>query len=120
MSLPPGATDVRRVGGGDINEAYRVALADGREAFVKTRNGAHPGEYRAEAEGLAWLREPGHVRTPAVLEIGGDYLALEWIAHGDFQRPLPSVLAARLRRARRQSALVTRRCRALVNGMAGA
>src|SRR5205085_10317383 len=59
VSLPPGATDTRRVGGGDINEAYRVTLADGREAFVKTRNGAHPGEYRAEAEGLAWLREPG-------------------------------------------------------------
>ena len=82
MSLPPGATDVRRVGGGDINEAFRVTLADGRDAFVKTRRGAHPGEYRAEAEGLQWLREPGHVRTPAVLEVGEDYLALEWVERG--------------------------------------
>jgi fructosamine-3-kinase len=82
VSLPPGASDVRRVGGGDINEAYRVVLGDGREAFVKTRRGAHPGEYAAEAAGLAWLAEPGHVRTPPVLEVGEDYLALEWIEHG--------------------------------------
>jgi fructosamine-3-kinase len=82
MTLPPGASDVRRVGGGDINEAYRVCLADGREAFVKTRADAAPGEYRAEAAGLAWLGEPGGVRTPAVLEIGPDYLVLEWIQSG--------------------------------------
>jgi fructosamine-3-kinase len=82
VSLPPGALGARRVGGGDINEAYHVTLADGREAFVKTRPDAHPGEYRAEAEGLAWLREPGHVRTPGVLEIGEDYLALEWVERG--------------------------------------
>jgi protein-tyrosine phosphatase len=37
VSLPAGARDVRRVGGGDINEAFHVVLADGREAFVKTR-----------------------------------------------------------------------------------
>jgi fructosamine-3-kinase len=82
VTLPPGVSDARRVGGGDINEAYRVTLADGREAFVKTRRGAQAGEYRAEAEGLEWLREPGHVRTPQVLEIGDDYLALEWVERG--------------------------------------
>ncbi len=32
-----------RVGGGDINEAWRVVLADGREAFVKTRAGRRAG-----------------------------------------------------------------------------
>jgi fructosamine-3-kinase len=82
VTLPPGAHNARRVGGGDINEAYRVTLADGREVFVKTRSDAHRGEYRAEAEGLKWLREPGHVRTPGVLEIGEDYLALEWVERG--------------------------------------
>ena len=40
---------MRRIGGGDINEAFRVVLADGREAFVKTRADAEPGEYAAEA-----------------------------------------------------------------------
>ncbi len=82
MSLPAGATGVRRVGGGDINEAFRVVLADGREAFVKTRGDVAPGEYAAEAAGLAWLAEPGAVRTPRVLELDERYLALEWIAPG--------------------------------------
>jgi fructosamine-3-kinase len=82
MTLPPGASAATRVGGGDINEAFRVVLADGREAFVKTRPDAAPGEYAAEAAGLAWLAEPGALRTPAVLEVGEDYLALEWIQQG--------------------------------------
>jgi fructosamine-3-kinase len=82
VTLPPGASAATRVGGGDINEAFRVVLADGREAFVKTRPDAAPGEYAAEAAGLAWLAEPGALRTPAVLEVGEDYLALEWVPHG--------------------------------------
>jgi fructosamine-3-kinase len=82
VSLPPGATGAQRVGGGDINEAWRVTLADGATAFVKTRADAGPGEYAAEAEGLAWLAEPGALRTPRVIEVGKDYLALEWIDPG--------------------------------------
>ncbi len=82
MSLPPGARDARRIGGGDINEAYRVTLADGRDAFVKTRTQTIPGEYAAEAAGLRWLAEPGLVRTPAVLAVDEGWLALEWIEPG--------------------------------------
>ena len=82
MTLPPGAEDVRRVGGGDINEAYRLRLGDGRVAFVKTRSDPVPGEYAAEAAGLGWLAEPGMLRTPAVLEVHEEYLALEWIEPG--------------------------------------
>ena len=82
MSLPDGARCIARVGGGDINEAYHVELADGREAFVKTRAGAGSGEYEAEAAGLRWLAEPGSVRTPAVFEVGTSYLALEWVRRG--------------------------------------
>jgi fructosamine-3-kinase len=82
VSLPSGATGARRVGGGDINEAWRVTLADGGTAFVKTRADAGPGEYTAEAGGLAWLAEPGALRTPRVIEVGEDYLALEWIEPG--------------------------------------
>jgi fructosamine-3-kinase len=82
VSLPSGSTDARRIGGGDINEAWHVTLADGGSAFVKTRADAAPGEYAAEAEGLAWLAEPGALRTPRVLEVGDDYLALEWIEPG--------------------------------------
>jgi fructosamine-3-kinase len=81
MSLPVAARDARRVGGGDINEAWHVNL-DGREAFVKTRPDAGEGEYALEAEGLRWLGEPGSLRVPAVLEVGKGYLVLEWVAPG--------------------------------------
>jgi fructosamine-3-kinase len=82
VSLPAGASDVRRSGGGYINEGWHMTLADGTDAFVKTRAGATPGEYAAEAAGLAWLGEPGALRLPRVLEVGDDYLALEWIEPG--------------------------------------
>jgi fructosamine-3-kinase len=82
VSLPPGARDARAVGGGDVNEAFRVVLEDGREAFVKTRADAAPGEYAAEAAGLEWLAAAGGLRVPAVLGVEDGYLALEWIAPG--------------------------------------
>ncbi len=77
-----GARDAVAIAGGDINDAYRVRLADGREAFVKTRAGAAPGEYEAEAAALAWLAEPGALRTPAVLGVDDGHLALEWLTEG--------------------------------------
>jgi len=82
VSLPPGASEVRRLGGGDINEAFHVLLADGREAFVKTRAEVSSGEYEGEAAGLHWLAEPGALRTPRVLAVDEGYLALEWIPPG--------------------------------------
>src|SRR5207237_5563409 len=79
--LPDGATGIRRIGGGYINDAYRVTL-DGRDAFVKTRAGAEPGEYEREAAGLRWLAEPGALRTPEVLEASDGWLALAWVDGG--------------------------------------
>lgn len=86
MSLPPGARDAVRVGGGDINEGWRVTLADGCPAFVKTRSDVHPGEYEREAAALRWLAEPDALRVPEVLDVGEDYLALQWIEHGHLSR----------------------------------
>jgi fructosamine-3-kinase len=82
VTLPPGASDPRPVGGGDINDAFRVRLADGRVAFVKTREDARPGEYMAEARGLSWLAEPGSIPVPEVLDVTERYLALAWIDQG--------------------------------------
>ncbi len=82
MSLPPGAGEAVRVGGGDINQAWRVRLANGRIAFVKTRPDAREGEYEREAGGLRWLAQPQSLQVPDVLEVGPDYLALQWIEHG--------------------------------------
>jgi fructosamine-3-kinase len=71
-----------RVGGGDINEAWRVRLDGGRDVFVKTRVDPGPGEYSAEAAGLRWLGEPRELRVPEVIAVGEDFLALEWIDRG--------------------------------------
>jgi fructosamine-3-kinase len=71
-----------RVGGGCINEGWRVELASGERLFVKTRPEVAPGEYAAEAEGLRWLAEPGAVRVPGVCVVRPDLLALEWIEEG--------------------------------------
>jgi fructosamine-3-kinase len=82
MTLPPGATDAVRVGGGDINEGWRVLMSDGTPAFVKTRSDARASEYEREAASLRWLAEPASLRVPEVLEVGADYLALRWIERG--------------------------------------
>lgn len=81
MTLPAGASAPRRVGGGDINEAWCVLL-DGREVFVKTRADAGEGEYALEAAGLSWLGEPRALRVPRVIDLAEDYLALEWVEPG--------------------------------------
>ena len=81
MTLPAAASNVRRVGGGDINEAFHVRL-NGEEAFVKTRPDAGEGEYALEAAGLAWLAEPEALRVPRVIEVAGDHLVLEWVEPG--------------------------------------
>jgi len=77
-----GVTALRRVGGGDINDAYLAELADGRRAFVKTRAGAPAGEYAAEAAALGWLGEPGALGVPEVLGVSDELLALEWLEEG--------------------------------------
>lgn len=71
--------EARAVSGGDINEAWRVSLADGRLAFVKTNDRADAEMFMREAEGLAWLAEANAIRTPRVLAAGTSYLALEMI-----------------------------------------
>lgn len=68
-----------RVPGGDINDAFRVDLADGRRIFVKTNTRADPEMFAAEAHGLGFLAEARALRVPSVLAVGAEFLALEWI-----------------------------------------
>jgi len=74
-----------RVSGGDINDGYKMRFADGTTVFVKTRLDAPDGFYRAEADGLRWLRETDTVRVPEVVGVRDDpdlahrFLVLEWI-----------------------------------------
>jgi fructosamine-3-kinase len=70
------------VAGGDVSQAFRAQLADGRAVFVKTRAEHVPGMYAREAEGLSWLDEASALRLPKVLAVDERWLALEWIASG--------------------------------------
>lgn len=77
----------RRIAGGDINEAWQLVLADGSEAFLKSRPDARPGEYELEAAGLAWLGEPGGgLPVPEVLAVVDEHdvrgLVLGWVDEG--------------------------------------
>ncbi len=71
-----------RIHGGDINDAWRVALADGRTVFAKTNAAPPPGMFAAEVHGLGWLAAPGVIRVPAVLGHRDHVLVLEWMAPG--------------------------------------
>jgi fructosamine-3-kinase len=86
VTLPAGATQAVPVAGGDVNDAWRVRLADGTPAFVKTRSCPGAGEYRTEAAGLAWLAQPGVLAVPRVLECADEYLVLEWIEPGTLSK----------------------------------
>ena len=72
------------VSGGDVSQAQRVVLDDGRVVFVKTHDAPPDGFFTTEALGLGWLAEPGEARVPAVLSVDDDpaHLALEWIVEG--------------------------------------
>ena len=94
-----GATvaSLRRVGGGDINDAFEARLTDGTRLFVKTREGAPSGMYAREAEGLRWLGEARALPVPEVIAADDRMLVLAWVeaaarAH-DFDEQLGRGLA---------------------------
>jgi fructosamine-3-kinase len=108
-ALGVGIDAAGRVAGGDINEACRLRLADGREAFLKTRHGAEPGEYETEAAGLGWLAEPvGGLPVPDVLAVIDDGpergLVLEWVDEGRLDESGEEQLGAGLARVHRAGA----------------
>jgi protein-ribulosamine 3-kinase len=74
---------VTPVSGGDINEAYRVALSDGRAVFAKTNANGAASMFPAEARGLAWLAEARTLRVPEVVAVSGEsgasFLALDFV-----------------------------------------
>ena len=90
-ALGSAVTDLRRVPGGDLNDAYAARLADNRVVFVKTSPDAAAGTYTAEAAGLRWIASAtGAPEVPEVLAVvdppGRDreprMLALSWIDPG--------------------------------------
>lgn len=76
------------VSGGDVSDAHRVQLEDGRTVFAKTHRSPPEGFFTTEATGLRWLGETGTVPVPGVLGVSDDpaLLVLEWLDEG---RPTP-------------------------------
>ncbi len=89
--LPLAVVATSPVAGGDICTATRVRLSDGSSALVKTRSGAPPGFFAAEARGLRWLAEPGVVDVAEVIAVEEDCLVLRWIEPA---RPSPESATA--------------------------
>lgn len=79
------ATVVR---GGDVAQAFRLDLSDGRRVFAKTHPSPPSGFFSTEASGLRWLGAPGVVAVPGVLAVSDGaegspaLLVLEWIDVG--------------------------------------
>lgn len=95
---------VRRtpVSGGDINRAYSLELSDGRKVFMKANRRENADFFRAEAEGLAAMRQTGAVRVPEVIAAGtdedGSFLLLEYIEPGAGHRSSSEELGTDLAR----------------------
>ena len=92
VTLASGArvTDAETVGGGDVNQARRLRLADGRGAFLKFHEGGDADMFPAEAKGLAWLREPGHLRLPTVLAVSRHDAEVPWLLMEDLGEGRPA------------------------------
>lgn len=75
-----------RVSGGDVSDAFRVTLSNGRVLFAKTKADAPEEFFSIEAEGLRWLDNAGVIGVAKVVGVAdGDpaFLALEWIEPGN-------------------------------------
>lgn len=91
----------KRLGGGDINDAFEVSLDGGAQIFVKTNPDPPDGMFGAEARGLRWLDAAGAIRIPRVISASDEhpaYLALELLTRAkrrlDFDEALGRSLAA--------------------------
>jgi fructosamine-3-kinase len=76
------------VGGGDISQAARATLAEGRDVLIKWNAGALPGLFTAEWQGLTLLESSNTLRVPAVLahrepvDSCPGFIVLEWLGRG--------------------------------------
>jgi len=95
-----------RLGGGDINDAFEVRLADGRAVFVKSNAASPPGMFDAEARGLAYLAAAKALRLPEVLAVGNspDFLALELLSPSSRRRSFDEELGRGLATLHRSGA----------------
>lgn len=80
-------TDVKELGGGDINEVFLITTTTGDQMVVKLNDPkAFPNMFQAEKKGLETLSATNTVEIPKVIDVGetGDqsYLLLEYKPRG--------------------------------------
>jgi protein-ribulosamine 3-kinase len=79
--------DLIAVGGGSINETYRLQVNDGKNYFLKLNSSTKfPGLFEKEKNGLQFLAKQNCILTPPVIaDVTVDnyqWLLLEWIESG--------------------------------------
>ena len=87
LKTPCSVTDVSRVGGGCISEAFRVTIDEEnkpkRQVFVKRNDASFLDNFDCETLGLQELAEANTIRVPDVLAFGrvGEqaWLVTEWV-----------------------------------------
>ncbi|HLP97597.1 MAG TPA: fructosamine kinase family protein [Sideroxyarcus sp.] len=96
------------VGGGSINQAFKLEGDDGSRYFLKLNEARHHPMFVAEATGLAAIADTGAIRVPRPIAHGvadrQSYLVLEYlplVTHGD-ARALGIQLAALHRHTTKQ------------------
>ena len=84
--LPFQITAQSHVGGGDINESFRLDGGDGRRFFLKLNDARHVAMFVAEAAGLAVIAATNTLRVPQPVAHGAEenrcYLVLEYLDLG--------------------------------------
>ncbi|HXK19823.1 MAG TPA: fructosamine kinase family protein [Polyangiaceae bacterium] len=109
-ALGSAVQSVRRLSGGDINDAFEVELKSGVRVFVKTNASAAASMFPAEAQGLDWLRAAGALRVPEVLAVSSGregepcFLALELLTPAKPQRDFDEQLGRGLAKLHRAGA----------------
>ena len=75
------------VGGGCINQCYRVSAGE-QDFFVKLNNpDRYPGMFEAEFKGLEALADARTIQVPKPLKFGPDHLIMQWLdSHPRHQR----------------------------------
>lgn len=79
-------TNVQRIGGGCINEAFKITCTYG-SFFIKTNSVSELDSFEKEAQGLKKLTETSIIKTPEVYRTGqtqlSSFLLMEWIEGGN-------------------------------------
>ena len=83
QSLNSPVDTVRSVHGGDINQAAKLTIADGRVFFVKWNAQSPDSMFETESKGLQLLASAGTaLQVPKVFIQDEGFLVLEWIDEG--------------------------------------